>query len=66
MGTEISMIVGTPRGYGVASSHNRAGIAWLERLAARQTASISSHGNEADSCHCESSIPMELDNSGGH
>jgi len=65
MGTEISMILGNPRGNGAGLNPNGAGVAWLQRLAARQTASVSSHGNESDSHHCGSSIPMELNNSEG-
>jgi len=65
MGTDISMIPGTPSEERV---QNRALMSEdvLATTAARQRAGVSNHGGEADSRLRGSSAPVELNNSEGH
>jgi len=41
-------------------------MAWLQRPAAKHTASVSNHGNEADPDLRQNSVPMEPNNSEGY
>ena len=58
---------GNPPGRkGARSSPNGARMAWLQRPAAWQTASVSNHGNGADPHLRENSVSMKLNISAGH
>ena len=66
MGTEIFNHARNPPGEkNTELSPYGARKAWLQRHAARQTTSVSNHGNKSDSHLGESSVPMQLNDSEG-
>ena len=54
-----------PGGENTELSSYGARMAWLQRPTARQTTSVSNHGNQSDSHLGESSAPMQLNDSEG-
>jgi len=67
IGTDIAMMLGTPPGgKGAGLRPNGARMAWLQRPATWQMASVSNQRNKADPHLRENSVPMEPNNSERH